>query len=174
MGLPNSVVHPAQRVNEFQSEEEKGTLEARDVIRGATRGPNSKGADMQFKKLIEEQRNLKVFAERDSLRDRVSRLEAAFGKWHCPQCGDTGFIDGVGISCNACPLGEAAELRAALMPFAEWAKGWHQNWPDDLPLNETKTDDSPALGDCRRAAKLLAAAPHPIRAGGTGGNSEGI
>jgi len=50
---------------------------------------------------------------------------------------------------------ENARLRGGLRPFAEWAKGWHANWPDHLPVNETKTDDSPTLGDCRRAAEHL-------------------
>jgi len=50
---------------------------------------------------------------------------------------------------------ENARLREGLRPFAEWSKGWHANWPDHLPVNETKTDDSPTLGDCRRAAELL-------------------
>ena len=50
---------------------------------------------------------------------------------------------------------ENARLREGLKPFAEWSKGWHANWPDHLPVNETKTDDSPTLGDCRLAAELL-------------------
>ena len=50
---------------------------------------------------------------------------------------------------------ENARLREGLRPFAGWSKGWHANWPDHLPVNETKTDDSPTLGDCRRAAEHL-------------------
>lgn len=63
------------------------------------------------------------------------------------------------VAENAQLRARVAELEAALQPFAEWAKGWHANWPDHLPVNETKTDDSPTLGDCRRAAALLKAAP---------------
>lgn len=47
-------------------------------------------------------------------------------------------------------------LKAALRPFAEAAKGWHANF-DHLGLDEIQNDnDCPTLGDCRRAADLLA------------------
>ncbi len=58
----------------------------------------------------------------DKQADRIAKLEAAFGKWHCPQCGDTGFLDGIGDSCDACPVGFNAELRAALIRVENLAR----------------------------------------------------
>jgi hypothetical protein len=49
----------------------------------------------------------------------------------------------------------AGRYAHALKPFAKWAEGWNKNWPDDLPINETKTDECPTLGDCRRALETL-------------------
>lgn len=80
----------------------------------------------------------------------------------CPWCEATkGGGDPAALRAENDRLrGRVAELEAALKPFAGYAERWAAGWPDATEVHAPSASPGPVitLGDCRRAAELLAPA----------------